>query len=143
MWLGFLILYSHKSSLTALNPYRHTNASCICCNTEISGLVGSKGLIKVFILALIVRRGKNGPNRLKSDFWLGTAGSRKRGLNRDLVFLDCPLKQMLLLPFPPRLGGVRLFRLVRKRSRTSVWRGHSSPSALEKTHDLWWVLWGS
>lgn len=134
---------SHETSLTALNPYRHTNASCICCNTEISGLVGSKGLIKVFILALIVRRGKNGPNGLKSEFCLGTAGSRKRALNRDVVFLDCPLKRMLLLPFPPGLGGTRLFGLIRKRSSTDVWRGRSSSSALEKMHALWWVLRGS
>lgn len=54
--------------------------------TEISRLVGSKGLIKVFILALIVRRGKNGPNTLKSECWLGTAASKKGSLNRNLVF---------------------------------------------------------
>lgn len=108
MWLGLLILDSHETSLSALNPYRHTNASCICRNTEISGLVGSKGLIKVFILTLIVRRGKNGPNTLNSECYSLAQLTPERVLNRVLVFLDCPLKWMLFLPFPARWGGMRL-----------------------------------
>lgn len=75
--------------LFAFNPHRHINASCICHNTDIAGLVGSKGLIKPFILALIIRWGGNGLNRLRSGFWLGTAGSSKRALSRLGVSLCC------------------------------------------------------